>query len=76
MQNVDPKLGTFLMGHSRPIFPLFTSLQQLRKIKEMFFLKIADCWIRTRVPWCRKRPLCQLFHNHCPGLETLNEFAP
>ena len=26
-----------------------------------------DC-IQTQVPWCQKRPLCQLFHNQCPKL--------
>ena len=28
----------------------------------LFFLN----WNRTRVLWYRRRPLCQLFHNHCP----------
>ena len=28
--------------------------------------KVADDWIRTRVLWYRKRPLCQLRHNHFP----------
>ena len=29
-------------------------------------IKVADDWIRTRVLWYWKRPLCQLRHNHCP----------
>ena len=34
--------------------------------KQMFFGKIVEWWIRTQVIWCRKWPLCQLCHNHCP----------
>ena len=34
----------------------------------MFFEKIADGWIRTRVLWWLKLPLCQLCHCHCPEL--------
>ena len=29
-------------------------------------IKVADDWIRTRVLWDCKRPLCQLRHNHFP----------
>ena len=30
------------------------------------FYKNAGGWIRTPVVWWRKRPVCQLCHNHCP----------
>ena len=29
-------------------------------------IRVANDWIRTRVLWYWKRPLCQLRHNHCP----------
>ena len=29
-------------------------------------IKVANDWIRTRVLWFRKRPLCQLRHSQCP----------
>ena len=32
-------------------------------------IKVADVWIRIRVLWYRKRPLCQLRHNHFPTLK-------
>ena len=32
----------------------------------MCSIKVVDGWIRTRVLCYRKRPLCQLRHNHCP----------
>ena len=32
----------------------------------MFNINFADNWIRTADLWCRKRPLYQLNHNHCP----------
>ena len=36
----------------------------------LFFLLFSsfqhDDWIRTADLWYRKRPLCQLSHNHCP----------
>ena len=31
-------------------------------------VKFSDVWIRTRVLWCKKWQLCQLFHNHCPSV--------
>ena len=31
-------------------------------------IKFADGWIRTRVLSYRNRPLCQLRHNHFPGM--------
>ena len=30
-------------------------------------IKFANDCIRTRVLWYRKRPLCQLHHDHCPN---------
>ena len=32
---------------------------------------IADVGIRTADLWCRKRPLCQLRHNHGPNYLSL-----
>ena len=34
----------------------------------MFIINFADDWIRTADLWCRKQPLYQLSHNHCPVL--------
>ena len=63
----QPYSDTFLkIGHSRPLFSLFSSFLQTVNSKYMF-KKVADDWIRTRVLWYRKQPLCQLRHNHCPG---------
>ena len=36
-------------------------------------LKFADDWIRTADLWCRKPPLYQLRHNHCPNFVDINE---
>ena len=35
-----------------------------------FFEKTPDGWIQTQALWGRKRPLCQLCHNNCPGTFT------
>ena len=45
-------------------FSLFSSFQQL--IVNMLIIKLANDWIGTTDLWYRKRPLCQLSHNHCP----------
>ena len=37
----------------------------------MFNINFADDWIRTVDLWCRKRPLYQLSHNHCPSGEWI-----
>ena len=39
-------------------------------------IKVADDWIQTRVLWYRKRPLCQLRHNHFPPFVFLSQFDP
>ena len=36
-------------------------------------IKVADDWIRTRVLWDCKRPLCQLRHNHFPFLYAVDK---
>ena len=36
----------------------------------MFNINFANDWIRTADLWCRKRPLYQLSHNHCPRATT------
>ena len=51
------------MGHPRSLFNLFSPFQyRWRKVHK----KIADDWIRTAALLCRKRPLYQPSHNHCP----------
>ena len=58
------------MGHSRPLFLYFRlSYKQLTVNK--CSIKVANDWIRTRVLWYWKRPLCQLRHNHCPNLSLV-----
>ena len=56
----------FKMGHSRPLFLYFRLFYKQLTVNKCS-IKVADDWIRTRVLWYRKRPLCQLRHNHCPG---------
>ena len=43
-------------------FRLFNTIYYIQLIEN----KIADDWIRTADLWCRKRPLYQPRHNHCP----------
>ena len=50
------------MGHSRPLFSLFSSVQYSWQM----FKKFVDDWIWTADLWCWKQPLYQLSHNHCP----------
>ena len=35
-------------------------------LMQLIVNNISDDWIRTTDLWCRKRPLYQLRHNHCP----------
>ena len=57
------------MGHSGSLFLYFGLFnKQLSVIK--CSIKDANDWIRTQVLWYRKRPLCQLRHNHCPKMRT------
>ena len=53
------------MGHSRPLFLYFRLFYKQLTVNKGS-IKVADDWIRTRVLWYWKRPLCQLRHNHCP----------
>ena len=53
------------MGHSRPLFFYFRLFYKQLTVNKCS-IKVADDWIRTQVLWCRKRPLCQLRHNHFP----------
>ena len=53
------------MGHSGPLFLYFRLFYKQLTVNKCS-IKVADDWIRTRVLWYRKRPLCQLCHNHCP----------
>ena len=54
------------MGHSPASFSLLSSFwcswQYVGNIQ------FANEWIRTADPWCWKRPLYQLSHNHCPNM--------
>ena len=53
------------MGHSRPLFLYFRLFYKQLTVNKCS-IKVADDWIRTRILWYWKRPLCQLRHNHCP----------
>ena len=53
------------MGHSRPLFFYFRLFYKQLTVNKCS-IKVANDWIRTQVLWCRKRPLCQLRHNHFP----------
>ena len=73
----------FKMGHSRYLFLYFRLFYTQLKVNKCS-IKVADDWIWTWVLWYRKRPLCQLRHNHCPRLNysycetivvSLNEFT-
>ena len=60
----------------RPETHLFFFLKKYGPFPASFFIFVfsiqltvnnfADDWIRTADLWCRKRPLYQLSHNHCP----------
>ena len=61
---------TFLMDHFRPLI----------RYCRLFYthncsIKVADDWIRTRVHRYRKRPSCQLCHNHTVDLLFFNEMS-
>ena len=59
------RCSLFKNGPFPASFSLFSSfLQTVNKCS----IKVADDWIRTRVLWYHKRPLCQLRHNHFPLL--------
>ena len=45
---------------------IFVFSMQLTEYKYVQYKSFADDWIRTVDLWCRKRPLYQLRHNHCP----------
>ena len=50
------------MGHSRPLFSLFSSFQHNCQL-QMFDKSLP---IRTADLWCRRQPLYRLSHNHWP----------
>ena len=53
-----------ILGHSRPFFLYYVFFYE--KVNRNYCsIKVAHDWIRTRVLWYRKRPSCQLCHNHC-----------
>ena len=64
LKYIDQKKGCncFLNGPlPASFFSIFVFLIQLTS------KKIADDWIQITDIWCRKQPLYQLIHNHCPG---------
>ena len=73
-KNDGPKFQLFIqfffkkMGHSRPFFLYFRLFYKQLTVNKCS-IKVANDWIRTRVLWYRKRPLCQLRHNHCPFIQ-------
>ena len=58
------------MGHSRPLFLYFFLFYKQLTVNKCS-IKVDDDWIWTWVLWYRKRPLCQLHHNHCHLLALL-----
>ena len=60
------------MGHSRPLFLYFRLFYKQLTVNKCS-IKVADDWIRTRVLWYWKRPLCQLRHNHCPTFKRWSD---
>ena len=60
----------FWGGHFRSLFLYFRLFNTVYSEKNKCPLqKVADEWIRTADIWCRKWPLYQLSHNHCPCKE-------
>ena len=51
-------------------FCIFIFLRQLAILLKGN-IKFADFWIQTSDHWCRKKPLYQLSHNHCPILQHI-----
>ena len=56
---------SFVWGHLRPFFLYFRLFYKQLTVNKCS-IKVADDWIRTRVLWDCKQPLCQLRHNHFP----------
>ena len=52
-------------GHYFLYFRLFNTVDS----KQMFNKKFAEDQIRTADLWCRKQPLYQPIHNHCPKVQ-------
>ena len=59
------KLIVFLKNGPFPASFLYFRLFYKQLTVNKCSIKVADDWIRTLVLWYRKRPLCQLRHNHC-----------
>ena len=55
------------MGHSQSLF-FFIFVFLIQLLQQLRVNKFANDWIRTADLLCRKRPLYQLRHNHCPEL--------
>ena len=60
------------MGHSTPLFFTFVLINTV-DIKQMFFIKVTNDWIRATDLWCWKQLLYQLSHTH-PVLQNLFYF--
>ena len=56
---------TFVYDITSKFFFIFVFSIQLT-LNNCSVYKFADDWIRTADLWCRRRPLYQLSHNHCP----------
>ena len=61
--------GTFLMGHTRPLFNNQLTDHSLfyKQSTINCSIKVADDWIRTRVLLYWKRLRCQVYHNPLPN---------
>ena len=65
---------TFLMGHSLPLFPLFSSFQYTWQ--KTFNINFTNDWIWTADLWSQKWPLLQVSHNYCTILFYFAEWNP
>ena len=61
---------TFVYDITSKFFFIFVFSIQLT-LNNCSVYKFADDWIRTADLWCRRRPLYQLSHNHCPSAPSL-----
>ena len=59
------------MGHPRPHF-LYFRLFYKKLTGNFDSINVVDDWIWTADLCCRKRPLCQLSHNHCLSVLCLH----
>ena len=59
-------LFQFFLNGPFPASFFFIFIFSMSFLMQLIVNNISDDWIRTTDLWCRKRPLYQLRHNHCP----------